>query len=308
MRQTFSHSGDTILVRPARWGHSVSAQRNKSMQAERQSTTKVLGATVTIVAVMAPLSSAWMQPATSLSGQRALHDMQLSSFRQARIGIGNGGQFANDHAPISLLQLQRPWRHQQLAEFGCTGKVALAAKKKKKVDADILEKRAKAAAIREEAIRKAAETKRLKELGQSAEAATSKPIDSAKQTSTPDRAVATAEPVVASPTTVLTRTARRPTGARARNPAPTVNGRKHAASVAELRAIKAIDTKTPQVAKRERHEDASRDDAVRKRPTRAEVMKMKVIDLKDVLRAAKLKVGGRKAELLERVLEYIEVA
>lgn len=279
MRQAFSHSGDTILVRPATWGHSVFAQRNKSRQAERQRTTKVLGATVTIVAVMAPFSSAWMQPATSLSGKRALHDMQLSSFRQARIGIGNGGQFANDHAPISLLQLQRPWRHQQLAEFGCTGKVALAAKKKKKkqVDADVLEKRAKAAAIREEAIRKAAETKRLKELGQSAEAATSKPLDSAKQTSTPDRAVATAEPVVASPKTVSTRTPRSPTAARARNPTPTVNGRKHAASVAELKAIKAIDTKTPQVAKRERHEDASRDVAVHKIPTRAEVMKMKVI-------------------------------
>jgi len=300
MREAFSHTSDTILVRPARWDHSVKAQRHKWRQEGRQSTTKALGATVAIVAVMAPLSSAWMQ-LVSLTGSRALHEVQLGDFRQARVCTGYGGQLANKHLPISWFRLQRPWYRHGVAEFGCDGKVALSAKKKKKkqVDADVLEKRARAAAIREEAIKRAAETKRLKELGQSAESATAKPIEVAKKASTPDRVVAKATTVSA------TRAALKATTASAtRKLAPTAKGRKHPASVAEMRAIQAIDRKTQQGAKTETRKETSQD--VNSRPTKAEVMKMKVIDLKDVLRAARLKVGGRKAELLERVLDYIE--
>lgn len=33
---------------------------------------------------------------------------------------------------------------------------------------------------------------------------------------------------------------------------------------------------------------------------------MKVVDLKDALRSANLKVSGRKAELLERLLDHLE--
>merc|ERR1712008_477019 len=179
---------------------------------------------------------------------------------------------------------------------------------------EILDKRAKAAAIREEALRKAAETKRLKELGQSAEAVTSKPADSAKQASTPDRAVATAmpaKPVVASRAVAAkqeanSQTPRTKAAAPTRNPAPTENRRTIPRSVAEIQAIQALDRHTQQGAKRETRKGTSRiqklgasQDDVRKRPTKEEVMKMRVVDLKDVLRAAQLKVSGRKAELLE---------
>merc|ERR1711956_55615 len=101
------------------------------------------GTAMAIVVVMVPLSSAWIQPVTSLSGQLSLHAVQPSSLRQARVCTGSGGQLANEHLPISPLWFQRPWRRQGYAEFGCNGKVALAAKKKKKKNGNTKKKKKK---------------------------------------------------------------------------------------------------------------------------------------------------------------------
>jgi len=273
---------NAIFFGAARWNLSVSVQRHRWRHRCRQGTPKALiGATVAFVAVMARLPSTWARPAMSVSGLPTSHVMPLSSYRQARAFAGS--------------------RCKGLAEFDRKGKVALAAKKKKKhVDSEILEKRARAAAIREEAIRKAAETKRLKELGQTAETAPAKPMIPAKQAS-PSPAVAAAKP--AKPAASSHRATTPP-----RKPAPTDNGRKNPRSVAELRAIQSLDRLSPQGTKKGRTEGATGSDIAGKNPTKEEVMKMKVVDLKDVLRTNRLKVGGRKADLLERVLSFIEAA
>jgi len=177
-------------------------------------------------------------------------------------------------------------------------------KKKKQVDPAILEKRAKAAAIREEAIKKAAEARRLKEQGESAEVAPKEPSISAKPAAAPPQTIATPEPARPAPI---------------KKPIQTATARKRAPSVAEKRAIKALeDQKKPEgraMAERPKPKSPKVANVIKEAknsvgnvPTEDEVMKMKVVELKDVLRGNKLRLSGRKAELLERVLNFIRAA
>jgi len=345
MHQAFGHSRDGIFVSAARWGHSACTQRRRWRHGHRQGIAKALVvATVAVVAVMARLPSTWVQPTISVSGHPTSHILQLSSYRQAGACPRYGGHLAKEQPPLTpFLLLKKTWRCKELAECGRNAKVSLAGKKKKKlVDPDILDKRARAAEIREEALKKAAETKRLKELGQSAEAAPAKPMVSTKQVS-PSQAVTTAKPakpVASSEESVGSARQRvdsqRPSIATAptkkplsvaelradngrKNPRSVAelradNGRKNPRSVAELKAIQSLDRHPQKGAMTERPKAtgsvqvATRGDAATMRPTKEEVMKMKVVDLKDVLRSNKLKVGGRKADLLERVLSFLEAA
>jgi len=152
MHQAFGHSRDGIFVSAARWGHSACTQRRRWRHGHRQGIAKALVvATVAVVAVMARLPSTWVQPTISVSGHPTSHILQLSSYRQAGACPRYGGHLAKEQPPLTpFLLLKKTWRCKELAECGRNAKVSLAGKKKKKlVDPDILDKRARAAEIRE---------------------------------------------------------------------------------------------------------------------------------------------------------------
>eukprot|EP00419_Tripos_fusus_P022531 CAMPEP_0172724404 /NCGR_PEP_ID=MMETSP1074-20121228/85910_1 /TAXON_ID=2916 /ORGANISM="Ceratium fusus, Strain PA161109" /LENGTH=305 /DNA_ID=CAMNT_0013550875 /DNA_START=85 /DNA_END=1002 /DNA_ORIENTATION=- len=295
-----SSSISVVFASVSEQSHSVCVQKRLGHGNNKRGTARKLwGFFAASAAVMAQLPSAWLLPASSESTHPVVRTMQLSS-RQAKACTGAGGQLGREPLPFSPFKLPRSWR-----QFGCRGRVALGAKKKKKqVDPAILEKRAKAAAIREEAIKKAAEARRLKEQGESAEVAPKEPSISAKPAAAPPQTIATPEPARPAPI---------------KKPIQTDTARKRAPSVAEKRAIKALeDQKKPEgraMAERPKPKSPKVANVIKEAtnsvgnvPTEDEVMKMKVVELKDVLRGNKLRLSGRKAELLERVLNFIRAA
>jgi len=239
-------------------------------------------------------SSAWLPFAVS-NGPTAVRAQHLSSKMPTYESLR--GYPAREHLALAPLLLRRPWHYQGFSQPGKRS-IALHAKKKKKhVDAAVLEKRAKAAAIREEALRKAAETKRLKAIEENkGEEVPAKPMAATS------RAVTAAEGTKMNPTRSAT----------ARKSTPDV--RKRTRSVEEMRAIQALEGQAASTPKKRVSKspsgikDVRPDKSVGMLPTEEEVMKMKVVDLKDVLRRVGLKVSGRKAELLERVLTHIRAA
>jgi len=266
------------------------------LQRAQHCTAKVLaGFIVAATAATVQHTSAWLPFAVS-NGPTAVRAQHLSS-KTSTYGILRGHP-AREHLALAPLLLSRPWHYQGFSRPGKRS-IALHAKKKKKkhVDDAVLEKRAKAAAIREEALRKAAETKRLKAI----EDAKSEEVP-AKPMAATSRTVTAAEGAKMTPT-------RSATARKATPPA-----RKSARSVEEMRAIRALDGQAASTPKKRVSKatsgikDVKPDKSGGMLPTEEEVMKMKVVDLKDVLRRVGLKVSGRKAELLERVLTHIRAA
>mmetsp|Transcript_82962 Transcript_82962/g.231456 ORF Transcript_82962/g.231456 Transcript_82962/m.231456 type:complete len:283 (-) Transcript_82962:84-932(-) len=195
---------------------------------------------------------------------------------------------------------------------------ALAAKKKKRVDPEVLAKRARALKIREEAMKKAAML-RAQQSGDERAFPEAPPPARPPAKAAPVRASARSDaralrvssrsppqrpPPRSPPRSPAPRLAPRSPPRAARPPAPPGPPPRAASAPPSRRGTTSRTVKVCTVTN-SASTPAATDDQF---PTPEQLRCMKVVELKDVLRGAGLKVSGLKAELLERLLEHIGAA